>query len=103
VRGFTSVEGWGIHMLGSMEPIERLDAKTLAARMPESARQDLLEWNAMKDVPAYLAPVLSREYDMPDSLNPDASIQVTDDQPFNEYYLLRHLLNLYDNQGAVKQ
>jgi predicted membrane-bound spermidine synthase len=91
VRCFPSVIGWGAHMLGSMEPIGPLDAGELAARMPASARQDLLEWTDVKDAPAYLGQVLGNEYPVSDSLNPDAAIQVTDDQPFNEYYLLRRL------------
>jgi spermidine synthase len=97
VRCFPSVEGWGVHMLGSMEPIERLNAAGLAARMPESARQDLLEWNPVKDAPAYFGPVLRHEYSVSASLNPDTTIQVTDDQPYNEYYLCRHLLRRLDN------
>jgi hypothetical protein len=78
-----------------MEPIEQLDAAQLAARMPESARQDLLEWNVSKDAPAYLAQVLTNEYSVPALLNPDAGIQVTDDKPFNEYFLLRRLNNWF--------
>jgi len=97
VRCFPSVEGWGMHMLGSMEPIEQLNAGQLAARMPETARQDLLEWNDVKDAPAYLGQVLSREYPASYKFNPDPSIQVTDDQPFNEYFLLRHLRRRSDN------
>ena len=58
VRCFPSVEGWGFHLLGSMEPIENLDPSELAARMPETARQDLLEWNDDKNAVAYLAQVL---------------------------------------------
>jgi hypothetical protein len=90
VRCFPSVAGWGVHMLASMEPIEQLTAGKLAERMPESARQDLLEWNAVKDAPAYLSEVLTNEYFVPVLLNPDPGIQITDDKPFNEYFLLRH-------------
>jgi spermidine synthase len=92
LRCFPSVEGWGVHMLGSMEPIEQLEAEQMASRMPVSARQDLLEWNDVKDAPAYLGQVLSKEYPASYNLNPDATIQVTDDKPYNEYFLLRHLL-----------
>ena len=62
--------------------------------MPESAKKDLLEWNDSKDAPAYLAQVLTNEYSLPILLNPDSKIQVTDDQPFNEYFLLRRLQSL---------
>lgn len=96
VRCFPSMEGWGIHMLGSMEPIAKLDPAQMAARMPESARQDLLEWSPEKDAPAYLARVLTNEYPASYDLNPDTNVQVTDDQPYNEYYLLRHLRHQSD-------
>jgi spermidine synthase len=91
VRGFPSVEGWGTHLLGSMEPIEQLDAAQLAARMPDSAKKDLLEWNQFQDATAYLEGVITNEYSVPSSLNPDLDVQVTDDHPFNEYFLLRRL------------
>ena len=91
VRGFPSVDGWGIHLIASMEPIAQLDPAQMAARMPAAAREDLLEWNASKDAPAYLGRVLTNEYFIPVFLNPDADIQVTDDQPYNEYFLLRRM------------
>lgn len=92
VRGFQSVEGWGIHLLASSEPIEQLDANQLAARMPQSATKDLLEWNASQDAPAYIRLVVNREVNVPALLNPDPEVQITDDQPYNEYFLLRQLL-----------
>jgi spermidine synthase len=91
VRGFQSFQGWGIHLLASMEPIESLDAEQLAARMPEGAKEDLLEWNASKDATAYLGQVLTKEVSIPQLLDPDPEIQITDDQPYNEYFLLRRL------------
>jgi len=92
VRCFASVEGWGMHMLGSMEPIEQVDADHLAARMPESARRDLLEWYDTTNTPVALGHILDHEFPATDFLGPDPTIQVTDDEPFNEYYLLRRLL-----------
>ncbi|MGA2029048.1 MAG: hypothetical protein ABSG87_03135 [Verrucomicrobiota bacterium] len=91
VRCFPSIEGWGIHLLASMEPIERLNPAQLAARMPAGARKDLLEWNGSQDAPAYLARVITNECSVSASLNPDVNVQVTDDRPFNEYFLLRRL------------
>jgi spermidine synthase len=90
VRCFPSVNHWGAHMLGSVEPIERLEAGQLVARMPASAQQDLLEWSQSNNAPAYLSQVLDHEYSVGELVNPDATIQVTDDRPFNEYFLLRH-------------
>jgi spermidine synthase len=92
LRCFPSVQGWGVHMLGSMAPIPTLNADTLAARMPESARRDLLEWEYQADAPTYLSRVLKHEYLVSDCLNSNTAVQVTDDAPYNEYYLLRRLL-----------
>jgi spermidine synthase/MFS family permease len=89
VRAFDSVEGWGTHLLASMEPIEKLSADQLVARMPENAKNDLLEWSRSKDAPAYVNIVLSHEISISSVLNPDPAIRITDDQPYNEYFLLR--------------
>jgi len=83
------VEGYGTHFLASMEPIERRSAAELAARLPERARQDLLEWNPTADPAAYLDLVVSREYPADKGLHPDPSVRITDDRPYNEYFLLR--------------
>jgi spermidine synthase len=91
VRCFASVEGWGLHLLGSMEPFEPLDAAQLAARLPASATKDLLEWADTQDAPAYIRKVITNEYSVARSLNPDPDIQITDDRPFNEYFLLRRM------------
>jgi spermidine synthase len=93
VRCFTGVDGWGAHFLGSMQPIGQATAGELAARMPPKARQDLMEWMDVKKYPAlssFFQPVLSSEETIVFMLNPNPDIQITDDQPFNEYYLLRH-------------
>jgi spermidine synthase len=91
VRCFQSIEGWGIHMLASMQPIENFDAPQLAARMPAEAKKDLVEWHNSKDAAGYLANIITNEYLLSSGLNPDRNIQITDDRPFNEYFLLRRL------------
>jgi hypothetical protein len=89
VRCFKSVWGWGMHVLGSMEPLEQLDAGQLAARMPESARRDLVEYDKT-NAPALLGAVVRSEF-TPESVLKDTTYQITDDRPFNEYFLLRKL------------
>jgi spermidine synthase len=91
VRAYPSIEGWGIHLLASMQPITYLNSAQLVARMPASAQKDLLEWHDSTNAPAYLTGVITNEYSIPASLNPDLNVQVTDDQPYNEYFLLRYL------------
>ena len=89
VRCFLGMEGWGIHLLASAEPIETLDAEQLAARMPGKAKKDLLEWDPSWEVSAYIEQVVTNEISIPTILNPDPKVQITDDHPFNEYFLLR--------------
>jgi hypothetical protein len=72
-----------------MSPIEHQTPEQLAARMPAAAKKDLLEWAPDQTVPGYLKPVVNREI-LPDSLlNTNLDIQITDDDPLNEYFLLR--------------
>jgi predicted membrane-bound spermidine synthase len=89
VRCFPCMEGWGVHLLASTEPIEQLDANQLAAQMPESAKRDLLEWTDSEDTPAYIGQVVTNEIPTSELLNPHPEIQITDDRPYNEYFLLR--------------
>jgi spermidine synthase len=89
VRLFGGVEGYGTHLLASMEPIERLSGAELAARMPVRARQDLLEWSPAQEVAAWLGQVIGKEHDAGKVVHPDPRIRITDDLPYNEYFLLR--------------
>jgi spermidine synthase len=91
VRIFSPVEGWGMHLLGSMEPIANLDAHQMAARMPASAIEDLMEWTNAHDAASYLNIVLSHEIPLETFFDPDPWVIVTDDRPFNEYFLLRQM------------
>jgi hypothetical protein len=79
----------GIHMLASTEPIEILRPEQLAASMPVAAGDDLVEWASSPDVPAYLNAVLSTEFPVKEVLSPNPKIRITDDHPYNEYFLLR--------------
>jgi hypothetical protein len=72
-----------------MEPIPLRTAQELAARLPASASKDLLEWSSAPDSAAYLEEVVSQETPIERVLSPDLRIRITDDQPYNEYYLLR--------------
>ena len=88
---FDSVERRGTHLLASMEPIEMQTAEQLAGRMPAAAKKDLLEWSPSENLPAYIQRVLSQETPIEEILSPNLKIRITDDQPYNEYYLLRRL------------
>jgi spermidine synthase/MFS family permease len=91
LRCFGSMEHYGFHFLASRQPIESFTSSELFARMPETARRDLLEWASTTSPAAYLGEVVSNEYFMLEPLNRDPSIRITDDRPFNEYFLMRRL------------
>jgi predicted membrane-bound spermidine synthase len=92
VRCFPSCLGWGMHILASMEPIPDIGPDVLAAHMPQSAQQDLWEWSAVHDASRCLNVVVAHEYAVADCLDPDPAVQITDDSPYNEYYLVRRWL-----------
>lgn len=91
VKVFQSFEGWGFHMLASREPLKTPTADEMLARMPENARRDLMEWTTDRDLPAFLADILGKELSPHDLLQGATPTFITDDRPFNEYYLLRWL------------
>jgi len=59
------------------------------ARMPESAKGDLMEWSAGQDFSGATASMLGREIDTARLLNSDPAVAITDDRPYNEYFFLR--------------
>jgi spermidine synthase len=91
VRCFNSIEGWGVHFLASMQPIEPLTAAELTARMPDAAKKDLIEWTPSIPAGTYLQQILSQESSAEHNLDPNPQLRISDDQPYNEYFLLRAL------------
>jgi hypothetical protein len=89
VRCFRSIGDLGVHMLASPEPIANLSAEQVAARIPAGAGNDLLEWASSQDLAGYLDQVLSNEIRIEGALNTNPHIRITDDHPYNEYFLLR--------------
>ncbi len=89
---FPSVEGWGIHYLASMEPIEQPTADQLVSRMPADARKDLLEWAPPgQDISAYVGKVVEHGIPTEQTLDPRLGFELTDDDPVNEYFLMRRM------------
>jgi len=90
---------YGYHFLCSNQPIPNWSAKDLMRRIPASAVADFTEWaESSNDDPAVVA---SQQFDtlLDNELNLDQLIAaapnvpaLTDDQPLNEYYALRHWL-----------
>ena len=88
---YRSVEGWGLHFLASMQPLKAIDTRQMLARLPKAAQADLAEWSADGLRPD-IDKVLTNELPIAAVLPPHPSIRITDDRPFNEYFLLRRLV-----------
>jgi len=91
VRGFSSISGSGVHLLASMDPIKIPTPEQLTVCLPAAAQKDLLEWAPSENLPSYLGSVLLREIPINKVLNPNPEVRITDDDPLNEYFLLRRL------------
>jgi predicted membrane-bound spermidine synthase len=82
----------GYHYLASMSPINIPSAAQAISRMPEDARKDRLEWdlNSAERLTEIWNWLLDSKVDTASyTMNPE--ITITDDRPFNEYYLIRYL------------
>lgn len=89
VVALPSVMRWGIHFLASMEPFDDVTAEQLLARMPEAARRDLVEWNPGVNIQGVFRTLLAHRKSVEDMCAIYPDVRITDDRPFNEYYLLR--------------
>lgn len=89
IKCFESIDSVGTHFLVSMQPIAVKSAIQLAEAMPEKAQRDVVEWTHTGVLTADLQNVLSKEFAVTNVLNPDLNFAITDEQPFNEYFMLR--------------
>ncbi len=99
VRTFGLQSGLGTHVLASSSPIPRLSAERLLAKMPPTAERDLAEWfpgQQPSEALRYLKSVIRNE-SAPQAFAGDGFDKVTDDQPFNEYFLLRRVGDAVQN------
>jgi hypothetical protein len=96
VVAFKSIEDWGYHFLASTSPIRDITPAEFVARLPETAKRDLMEWNANISIERMAQNILSRRTDIGKVLPAGGkNMIVTDDLPYNEYFVLRRsgLLN----------
>lgn len=99
VHAFHSVEGWGYHFFASEQPIVVPSAQEMMARIPKLAKQDMMEWydpihNPDQKIEMIVQNALSREINIEELLTTDTTVLVSDDKPYNEYFLLRRLTDL---------
>jgi spermidine synthase len=93
VRVFSSVEGWGLHLLASPQPIGHFTASELAARLPMAAQDDLLAWGPHGTAVEQFEAVVSRERAVDWASLARRAAPLTDNRPINEYYLVRRLMD----------
>ena len=93
VRAFHGIDDQavqGVQFLVSMSPIPNLSAVELAAKLPEPAVRDFLEWGPASDAQQQFELVLSREVSVGALLQAVPGVPaLADDRPFNEYFVLR--------------
>lgn len=91
VKVYRSVEGWGFHFIASMEPLRTLDAAQMLGRMPPAAQADLTEWT-IHGLRPDIERVLGQEIPITSVLPAHPANLITDDRPYNEYYLVRRVM-----------
>ncbi len=91
VRVTRAFDNWGYHLLCSLEPLPERSASELYARLPERARQDLTEWTTNRSGESLLEGVISKPVIANEVVHEDPLVIITDDRPYNEYYLLRRI------------
>jgi hypothetical protein len=91
VRAFHSYYGPGVHLLASRHPIVIPTAEEWTARLSGKAEMDLLEWDPQASSTMIYRVIFSREIPVTDLVSADPKAIISDDRPFNEYFLLRRL------------
>ncbi len=88
VRVYRSLTGEGLHFLASMEPLVAPTVSQFLTRLPAAAKRDLLEWEKA-DAATLAHQILAQEVPFAQILGSHPARIITDDRPFNEYYMLR--------------
>lgn len=85
---YHSIEDNGLHFFASRQRIEPPTPEEAVARMPAAAQADLTEWFENKDPVAVMRMFMAEATDIPLDAA-EANIRITDDRPYNEYFVLR--------------
>lgn len=92
-RTFRSIDGRGLHILGSDAELLRGSGATLAGRLPQAAVVDLVEWGPAGNPIDQFDFVLRQEVSPSDVVNRYWEVPaLTDERPVNEYYFVREYL-----------
>jgi hypothetical protein len=91
---YASIYGVGYHVIASNDPIPRLSAEELVARMPAAAVSGHARVERLPTGDCFFGTMLGHEYAV-DSLLIDrrreATLAISDDRPVNEFFLMRVL------------
>jgi spermidine synthase len=81
----------GTHFIASMQPIPPITVTQFLANMPPAAQADLVEWSPGETPRAAVQAILNLEIPLSNVLPPPGSKipALSDDRPFNEYFVLR--------------
>ena len=96
VRVYKAYRRGGVHILASKAPLKQPTREEWLERLPEKAKDDLLEWKArgrgMTTLTEIYRNVIKRR-EIKEEQKPynENDAMITDDQPYNEYFLLRRL------------
>jgi len=95
VRVFHSIDSsGGLHFFASMSPLEMPTVEAFLTRLPPAAAADFVEWSKGKNADDIYKELLLREISVTEFLPPHMKDSITDDRPFNEYFLQRRLWNI---------
>jgi hypothetical protein len=79
-----------------MEPLPVPSGSVLATRLPPAAAADFVEWGPASTAEEQFNKILARERPVEGIIGKDPVVPVLeDDQPINEYYLLRYWFHYY--------
>jgi spermidine synthase len=93
MRVYRSHHGFGLHILLARQPILVPDPDAFIRKLPPAARADLMEWAPPGTDPAAFIEeqVLARELAVAPLMGAADGPRISDDRPFNEYFVLRRL------------
>ena len=77
-----------------MQPIPEISPEEFEAWMPEAARSDLTEWGPAPTPEAMATAILAGRVPISSLTSAPGRVPaITDDRPYNEYFLLRRTIN----------
>ncbi|MBM3974997.1 MAG: hypothetical protein FJ301_12950 [Planctomycetes bacterium] len=79
----------GTHVLAAEWPLQPPTVQQAIARMPEAAKKDLVEWHPQMPLEMAWEYILKQRMPLTDALPANDRLGITDDRPYNEYFLLR--------------